>query len=222
MSAGIAHEFRNATATILGYARLAAGETDETSRQRHLAAIRAEAQHVARVTGDFLFFARPEALASERVELGPLVNEVVEEERLAAPAILFTVREPFGAALVDAALFRRALVNLVKNAREAAPAGGGGGRVVVRGERAAAGETRIAVEDDGPGVPEADVSKVFVPFYSTKESGTGIGLALVARIVALHGGSVSVERSPELGGARFVVSLPSGELRSAADEDRGA
>jgi signal transduction histidine kinase len=67
---------------------------------------------------------------------------------------------------------------------------------------------RVSVEDDGPGVPESEASKLFVPFYSTKESGTGIGLALVARIAALHGGSISVERSSELGGARFVLALP--------------
>jgi two-component system sensor histidine kinase PilS (NtrC family) len=78
----------------------------------------------------------------------------------------------------------------------------------VRGEHGPDGGPRIAVEDDGPGVPAAEIPKLFVPFYSTKESGTGIGLALVARIAALHGGSVSVERSDELGGARFVLALP--------------
>jgi signal transduction histidine kinase len=65
----------------------------------------------------------------------------------------------------------------------------------------------VAVEDDGPGVGEEHAAKLFVPFYSTKEAGTGLGLALVAKIAALHRGSVSVERSP-LGGARFVLSFP--------------
>jgi signal transduction histidine kinase len=206
MSAGIAHEFRNATATILGYARLAAAEAEDGPRQRHLAAIRSEAQHVARVTGDFLFFARPETLAPERVDLGPLVGDVVEEERLSASGVRFDVKAPFGTANVDAALVRRALVNLVKNAREAASRPEG--RVLVSGEEGRDGLVRVSVEDDGPGVPESEASKLFVPFYSTKESGTGIGLALVARIAALHGGSISVERSSELGGARFVLALP--------------
>jgi signal transduction histidine kinase len=78
----------------------------------------------------------------------------------------------------------------------------------VRGEGESSGFVRLAVEDDGPGVAEGDAPKVFVPFYSTKDSGTGLGLALVARIVALHGGTISVERSAELGGARFLLALP--------------
>lgn len=207
MSAGIAHEFRNATATILGYARLAA-TTDETeARARHLAGIRDEAEHVARVTGDFLFFARPERLVLAEVELAPIVSELVDEEKMAAPDTEFTVAGEFPAVAVDAALFRRALVNLLRNAREAA---GSGGRVLVRGECVRDGVIRLSVEDDGSGVPVEERSKLFVPFYSTKESGTGIGLALVAKIVALHGGTVNVDRSEELGGARFVVSIPAG------------
>jgi signal transduction histidine kinase len=208
MSAGIAHEFRNATATILGWARLAAAEREEDARQRHLAAIRAEAQHVARVTGDFLFFARPETLAPERTDLAAVVADVLEEERLASTSTSLSSCGSFGEAEVDAALLRRALLNLVRNACEAAGAGTRAGRVLVRGEHGPDGGPRIAVEDDGPGVPAAEIPKLFVPFYSTKESGTGIGLALVARIAALHGGSVSVERSDELGGARFVLALP--------------
>jgi signal transduction histidine kinase len=208
MSAGIAHEFRNATATILGYARLAAGAEDDASRQRHLAAIRTEAQHVARVTGDFLFFARPERLSPERAELGPVVRDIVEEERLAAPATRFSVEGTFAVALVDVALLRRALVNMLRNAADAASAGGVGGAVLVRGEGVVDGAARLAVEDDGPGVRETDLPNLFVPFFSTKESGTGLGLPLVARIAALHGGSVRVERSPALGGARFVLDLP--------------
>src|SRR5262249_38882536 len=138
MSAGIAHEFRNATATILGYARLAGTTEDAAARERHLAAIRTEAQHVARVTGDFLFFARPEALSAERTDLAPIVKELAAEEGA-------ETRGAFGAAMVDAALLRRALVNLLRNAREASCAGGREGRVLLRGEAEAGGFVRVAV-----------------------------------------------------------------------------
>jgi len=208
MSAGIAHEFRNATATILGYARLAATTDDAAARARHLAAINSEAQHVARVTGDFLFFARPERLAPDRLDLGPLVEELLEEERMAAAGARLESRGEFGVAMADPALVRRALVNLLRNAGEAACAGGREGRVEVIGEGVSGGRARLAVEDDGDGVAPGLERKLFVPFFSTKESGTGLGLALVARIAALHGGSIEVERSPSLGGARFVLSLP--------------
>ncbi len=215
MSAGIAHEFRNATATLQGWARLAASTEDPKARARHLAAIRAEADHIATVTGDFLFFARPGRFTPGPVDLGPLAREIVEEERMADSAIAFDTDGTFAVVRGDGALLRRALVNLVRNAREAAAAGagdpgpeGGGGRVVVLGEGVTAGLARIAVEDDGQGVPVEVTAKLFVPFTSTKETGTGLGLALVAKIAALHGGSVAVERGRVLPGARFVLSLP--------------
>ena len=211
MSAGIAHEFRNATGTILGWARLAAKTEDPVARTRQLEAITAESEHVARVTGDFLFFARPERLETGRCDLGALAREIAEEQRTLAPGVSVSATGDFAVARADAALVRRALVNLVKNACEAVAQHPGAGRVVLRGEGATAGSAVLAVEDDGPGVRDADASKLFVPFYSTKESGTGLGLALVAKIAALHGGAVSVERGRSLPGARFVLSLPRAE-----------
>jgi signal transduction histidine kinase len=206
MSAGIAHEFRNATATILGYVRLASGDVSELSRKRHLAAIQEEAEHVARVTGDFLFFARPGVCDARPTDLEPLVRELVGEEGLASERASFAVEGTFGEATVDPQLVRRALVNLIRNAVEASTSGGRNGRVALRGEEAP-GFAVLAVEDDGPGVPAEEVPNLFVPFHSTKQTGTGLGLALVCRIAALHGGSATVERSTLLGGARFVVTL---------------
>ncbi|HTS03266.1 MAG TPA: ATP-binding protein, partial [Thermoanaerobaculia bacterium] len=208
MSAGIAHEFRNATGTILGWARLAAKTDEPRARARHLEAIQAEAEHVARVTGDFLFFARPERLETAPCDLGALAREIAAEQHAITPAVDVSVSGAFGVAQADAALVRRAVVNLVKNACEAVAERPGGGRVVLRGEAEAGGAVRVAVEDDGPGVAEPEWGKLFVPFYSTKEGGTGLGLALVAKIAALHRGTVFVERSRDLGGARFVLALP--------------
>lgn len=211
MSAGIAHEFRNATAAILGYARLAGGTEDADARARHLGRIRAEAEHVARVTGDFLLFARPERLQLAAVSLAPLVEEVLAEGRATSPGVAFSAEGPLGEVEADAALLRRALVNLVRNAAEAA---GPDGRVLVRGGTAEDGGTVLSVEDSGPGVPPEAAGKLFVPFASTKEGGTGLGLSLVAKIAALHGGSVGAARSAALGGAAFRVALPPGPPRA--------
>jgi len=205
MSAGIAHEFRNATAAILGYARLAGTADDPESRQRHLGRIRAEAEHVARVTGDFLLFARPERLHRSPVDLVALVDEVVAEGRATSPAVAFSVAGALPEMDADAALLRRALVNLVRNAAEAA---GEGGRVLVRGEETPDGGVLLAVEDSGSGVAPEAMPKLFVPFSSTKADGTGLGLSLVAKIASLHGASVSAARSDALGGASFRISFP--------------
>ncbi len=220
MSAGIAHEFRNATATILGYARLAATSEDPVARARHLAGVSTEAKHIAKVTGDFLLFARPERLDRSTVDLAALVEEVVAEERLLSAGVELGITGVFQPAFIDPALFRRVLVNLLRNAVEARRPEGRAGRVVVRGLAGedVSGLIQIAVEDDGEGVPEPEAARIFVPFYSTKESGTGLGLALVAKIMALHGGTVSVDRSAELLGARFILtfSKSDGELESSA------
>jgi signal transduction histidine kinase len=203
MSAGIAHEFRNATSTILGYVRLAGQTDDAAARARYLAAVGAEAEHVARVTGDFLFFARPERLDIQETEIGPLVEEMAAEQMRLTPSIAVRVEGTFGAAAIDTALFRRALVNLLRNACEAAA-----GHVVLLGEPAGGDRVTVAVEDDGPGVARDVLPKLFTPFFSTKEAGTGLGLALVAKIAVLHQGEVTVGRSARLGGARFVLSVP--------------
>ncbi len=207
MSAGIAHEFRNATAAILGYARLAGTADDPESRQRHLARIRAEAEHVARVTGDFLLFARPERLQVAPVDLAGLVDEVVAEGRATRPTARFAVEGDLPVRAADAALLRRALVNLVRNAAEAA---GEDGRILVRGESTPDAAFVLTVEDSGPGIAPEAVPKLFVPFSSTKADGTGLGLSLVAKIAALHGASVTAGRSDALGGASFRIAFPPG------------
>lgn len=205
MSAGIAHEFRNATAAILGYARLAGAAESPEARARHLSRIRAEAEHVARVTGDFLLFARPERLLLAPVDLAPLVEEVLSEGRATSPGTALASEGEFPTLSADAALLRRALVNLVRNAAEAA---GEDGRVVVRGEAAPDGAVALTVEDSGPGLPAEAAARLFVPFSSTKAGGTGLGLSLVAKIAALHGAAVSAGRSEALGGASFRIEFP--------------
>lgn len=209
MSAGIAHEFRNATATILGYARLAASARDDAERARYLDGVRSEAEHVVKVTGDFLLFARPERVVRSPLDLGALAADVVAEERMSAGAVELEVDGQLGQVEADPALLRRALVNLVRNAREAAVSSPAP-RVRITGRPGPDGTTLLTVEDSGPGIPDERVPKLFVPFATTKEAGTGLGLSLVGKIVTLHGGTIRVERSEALGGAAFVVSLPVG------------
>jgi nitrogen fixation/metabolism regulation signal transduction histidine kinase len=121
--------------------------------------------------------------------------------------------EPLAAA-IDRQMLRRVLVNLVRNAveairdaRQALSDGSSRGHVIVRVERTEAG-IAVIVEDDGPGVPDAERERVFDPYFTTKLEGTGLGLAIVKKIVVEHNGSIAVHRSARLGGAAFVVTLP--------------
>ena len=145
--------------------------------------------------------------ALPKVEKAPiLLAELIEELRLDpamaqkleldAPATPVTVR-------ADKLLLKRVLANLVENGLQA-----GGTKVVVRW-RADGSDAVIAVDDDGPGVPEADRERIFEPYVTTKSTGTGLGLAIARKICIEHGGDLSLapDKAPS-GGARFVVSLP--------------
>jgi signal transduction histidine kinase len=104
----------------------------------------------------------------------------------------------------DRRLLERAVVNLVENALQAV---GESGRITVRLRRADLGRLQVEVEDTGPGIEPEIRDRVFEPFFSTKTSGSGLGLALVKRIAEDHGGGVALEQAPG-GGTRAVLWLP--------------
>ncbi|PYU29704.1 MAG: hypothetical protein DMG31_16470 [Acidobacteria bacterium] len=209
LSAGIAHEFKNALATISGYAQLIRRESDgETAENAQL--IVDQTRALTHVVTEFLKFARPLDLSTEEVPLRSLVDRVITEIREAIPEVTISSGGEFESIAGDEGLLRQALLNLARNAAEAAAGQPFGGRVEVRGaiERMPSGELqRITVTDNGPGIAADDISRIFVPFYTTKTNGTGLGLAIVQKIVVQHGGSVEVRNQPQ-GGAEFIVSLP--------------
>ncbi len=223
MSAGIAHEFKNALATISGYAQMIRREAPAGDFFENADRILQESRALTHVVTEFLRFARPMEVSDEIVDLAPLVQRVIAEVAEVAPGVTIRSEGVFAEVAGDDALLRQALLNLTRNAAEAATGRGAGdsapaGRsasVVVRGELdAAAGPTprgtqRILIADNGPGIPEADLPKVFLPFYTTKSNGTGLGLAIVQKIVLQHGGGIQARNRPE-GGAEFILWLPAG------------
>ncbi len=145
------------------------------------------------------------ALATMRPALerqGVLVEERIEE---ALPAVR-----------ADAELLRHALVNLLRNAAEAMPSGGGLSIAARRvpGRRGSPEQVEIVLRDTGSGIPVPRRERVFDPFFTTKEHGTGLGLALVRRILESHGGTISVE-GEEGEGAAFVLRLPAFRVGAA-------
>ncbi|HKF44129.1 MAG TPA: ATP-binding protein [Thermoanaerobaculia bacterium] len=211
VSAGAAHEFRNAAAAIDGFADLALRYPDRAPD--HLKAIRREAQEMSRVTSDFLLFARPEGFPPERVNLAAVADSACEETERAFPGLRVRRGGDFPEISGSSVLLRRAVVNLLRNAVEATPAGRRAEEdaVSLTGETGG-GEVMLAVGDRGPGVEKAEREKIFLPFYSTKPEGVGFGLAIVARIAELHGGTVEVGARSG-GGSLFTLHVP-GEMRS--------
>ena len=121
--------------------------------------------------------------------------------------------EHVGTVAVHASTFRRTLLNLVQNAIEAMP---DGGTLTLTGQRTA-NQVHLHVRDTGGGIPVAQRAEIFEPLYTTKASGTGLGLYIVQEIVTAHGGRVMVE-SVEGHGTTFIITLPrAGEERGSAD-----
>lgn len=210
LTAGIAHEFRNGLATIHGYARLLNLERLPEDFRPYLQGIRDETEALGQVVTNFLNFARPTELTLTPVDMAALAERASEEIRNEARTRggSVAVRGQFGRVDGDEVLLRQALSNLCRNAIEACIDAKVAPQVVIEGIVDPAQEQlRITVIDNGPGVAASVAARMFRPFFTTKPRGTGLGLALVQKIIVTHNGRVAASNG-EHGGARLMVTLP--------------
>ena len=207
VSAGIAHEFRNPMGVIAGYARLLLKGLDDTDNRKEIVqAILNEIEEMNRVMEELLKFSKSEPLNKTDIEVVSFVTDIVNSMGNTASEIKFS---PCGPVLIkgDKTLLRQAVKNLLQNAVHA------GDKIRIDIEKAdsstGAGKdgVSIAIKDNGKGIPGTDFNKIFMPFYTTKSSGAGIGLALVHKIALAHGGTTSVN-SKEGKGSTFRLFLP--------------
>jgi len=208
LTAGIAHEFRNGLATIHGYARLLDLNVLPAPQRPYVEGIRQETDSLGQVVTNFLNFARPTHVSLSDVNLQTIAERAAEEGRPDARAHGgdVTIRGEFPVLEGDDVLLRQAFSNLVRNAVEACVGASRSPQVVIDG-RIEGEHVRVSVDDNGPGIPESDRDRIFTPFVTTKGRGTGLGLALVQKIIVTHNGRVLVATSPE-GGASLQVILP--------------
>jgi signal transduction histidine kinase len=201
--AGIAHEVRNPLGAMDLFAGLLAEELAGRPEEAHVARIRSELAGLSKVVEEFLDYARARPPVREPVDAGLLVAEVADlAQPLASQRSVSLGVEGQGSVRADREQLRRALVNLLRNAVEAAPPAS----VVDVAVKVAGGEAVFEVRDRGGGLaPEARAS-LFRPFFTTKERGTGLGLALAKKVAEAHDGTLDLE-DREGGGtvARLVV-----------------
>lgn len=219
MAAGIAHEVKNPLAGIRGAAELlgrrAAGERDRETA----ALIVREVDRIAALLDDFTIFARGDVLRVAPVNLHRVLDDVLAvlaTDPLGSRARLVRTYDPsIPELLADGDRLSQVFLNLARNGLEAMDRPGGtltiatrlrlDHRIDVGGERVAS--VAVEVADTGPGIPEDAREKVMTPFFTTKATGTGLGLPLARHFVALHGGSLQID-SREGQGTTVRVSLP--------------
>jgi signal transduction histidine kinase len=212
LAAGLAHEVRNPVAAIRGAAQAMGPEATAPQREEMLQVIEEETERLGRFVGEFLEYARPSSPRRESVDAAEVFTRSLRTQQLAGRRIEAEISlvEPAPHVEGDPDQLRRVFDNLLSNSWEA---GGDGVRVRLEIHGIEDGRVSVRFEDNGPGIPAEEMPRLFQPFHTTKEGGTGLGLAMIDRIVEEHGGGVRVEGRPEIGAA-FTFSLPA----AAADD----
>jgi signal transduction histidine kinase len=247
MSAGLAHEFKNAIATLQGYVQLLQSlELDEKARGT-AASLLNEVRNLSDMVTSFLNFARPQPLQLDEVNLNELITDCASEletifKQLEVELLITGTAgvspAPFAgkdsitsghvlpasegdangptalAPLIiraDERMLRQALLNLIRNAAEAIPESQSDRRVEVLSstehDRAGKAWAVVQIRDTGEGIPAADLQRIFIPFFTTKATGHGVGLALAHRVITQHGGTLTASNAKG-GGAMFSLRLP--------------
>jgi two-component system sensor histidine kinase PilS (NtrC family) len=221
-AAGLAHEVRNPLAAIVGCLQLLAkaGDLNEDDAHRMIDIAHREAQRLSTLVSDFLLYARPTPPELAAIDLSDLVMDSIAGARAAMTATgeLVTIDTAVDGpilVLADNAQVRQIMWNLINNAI-AATTSTLGTQTTTRSPRilvtvtSRRGNGEVIIDDTGPGIPAENRARVFVPFFTTRATGTGLGLPTAHQLALGQGGEIDLEDSP-LGGARFILTLPLAE-----------
>jgi two-component system, NtrC family, sensor histidine kinase HydH len=225
LAASVGHELRNPMAAVrngLAYIskrvldpNIAGPALAQDARvKQFLDLMDKELQGSSRIVADLLDFARERPPDLRQCPLGPLVDEAIALVPARAHVKLVNeVPHDLPIPQLDKDQFRQALINLIQNAAEAIPPERTG-QVVVRSVGGGSSPWRITVADDGVGIPDEIVGRIFQPLFTTKTKGTGLGLAIVAGMVQRHGGTIQVD-SRVGQGSTFAIELPATQVMAA-------
>ena len=208
LAASLAHEIRNPLAAIDGATNLIGSpQTPDEMRKGSLAIIHKEIQRLNRLLTNLLDFARPRKPEFQAVEPGRLIDAIINLTGHSAQQKDIALRKDMPKSVpsfeCDPEQMKQVILNLAINAVQAM---GGPGEIVLSAQQRDSSVV-ISVRDHGPGIAPEDMEKIFNPFFTTKEAGTGLGLSVVYQIVTQHGGIVKTERNPG-GGMTFSVVIP--------------
>ncbi len=218
LTGGLAHEIRNPLSTLkvnlqlLGEDWREAAEDEDTDLRRRsihkIQSLRTEVDRLQEILDDFLHYIGRQELHRAPVDLNDLVDDLLVFFRPQAESKSVRIRASLDPQPlicdVDRGKLKQAVLNLLVNAQQAMPEGGD---LIVRTAAQEDGMARIEVADTGPGIREEDKEKIFLPYFSTKGEGTGLGLPTTRRIVRGHGGTIDLHTEPN-NGTSFTIRLP--------------
>ena len=216
MASGLAHEVNQPLCAISTYAEavartLKAGGTVPDTACERLQHICSQADRAGMIIRGLRDLVAKKPIEPQAVSVNSLVREVLELLQSEFAAMVVTVRRELADALplaiADSIHVQQVVLNLARNAAEAMSQNRGSKELIIRTRADCHGRIEVSVQDNGPGVSEADLGKVFSPFYTTKENGIGMGLSISRSIIEAHNGQISVTNNAS-GGACFSFTLP--------------
>lgn len=212
IAAGTAHEIRNPLTAMKGFIQLLGKSLSQRKMEReqeYISIVLSELERVNELVGDFLLLSKPKEIKHELIRAGTVVQEIMpmirNEALLHNVAVKHYPKTDLKPIIADKDLLKQVFLNLAKNAIEAMPSGG---TLTIRecGYPEQPDKLSIELQDTGTGIPAEALEKVFEPFYTTKQQGTGLGLSVCQRIVHDLGGRIEVESGKD--GTTFRVWLP--------------
>jgi len=216
LSAGVAHEIKNPLTSIDIHIQLLNKEitklkkinVDVKNSKNLIAIIKEEIDRLNSIVQDFLFTVRPMSLNLSKENINSILRELIDflkyELIEANIKVVFELDENLPRFLVDPKYLKQALLNIIKNSIEALHEGG---EIIIKTEEAENGNVLIHIKDNGEGIPENLITKIFEPYFTTRKSGTGLGLVIVYKIIKELGGKINI-RSRENKGTVFTIELP--------------
>jgi two-component system, NtrC family, sensor histidine kinase HydH len=208
LSAGLAHEIRNPLASIEGAAAIVQREPENISRRTEfLEIIQDESRRLNRLVTNFLDFARPRRPELQLTDIGALLDSVISlvSQTTTRNDIFFDKQIPaqLSSLRCDSEQLKQVILNLLLNAVQAMPESG---KILISAEEKE-NYLYIRIKDEGSGIPEESVESIYDPFFTTKQTGTGLGLPVAYQIVQQHGGELTLEENGPAG-ACFVIAIP--------------
>ena len=222
IAAGVAHEIRNPLAGIAGAIEIITkGFPPDHPDREVLEDLRHEVHRIEKTLNDLLVYARPKPSYFGPADLREITAQTLQlaRQQIGSKKVKFAVEisSSLPRFRADSEQLHQVLLNLILNAIQALDDEGGvrvTARILNRDEENQAGQLEISVSDTGPGIPPEHLERIFRPFYTTKRSGTGLGLSLCRRIISQHGGTLTAKS--EIGhGSVFIIRFP---FREAVDE----